>query len=344
MGTIKPVACLILTLILAAAAAAQQSTKPTHQQTSDSGSEAQNGSVRGRVVLPSGAQVSEPVKVSLQTLRGVETFIYTDLQGAFEMRNIEPGDYTLEVEADRQQRFETVTERILVQRGTPSVVTIYLKEKKSAEDSKDSKSAAAVVSAGELDRKVPVAAVKEFDRAGKAAKEGKAAEAIEHFRRAISIYPDYLKAHNDLGTQLMGLGKLDEAEEEFRRAIKIDPKVFNPQLNLGIILVQSHKFSEAATTLETALSLDASSPSAHFFAGLAFMGTDDLARAEKELKSAYELGGSSLSLALFHLGQLYMSQGKREEAAQAFESYLRETPKAANAEQVERLLAVLRQP
>jgi len=39
-----------------------------------------------------------------------------------------------------------------------------------------------------------------------------------------------------------------------------------------------------------------------------------------------------------------MSQGKREEAAQAFESYLRETPKAANAEQVERLLAVLRQP
>jgi len=225
MGTIKPVACLILTLILAAAAAAQQSTKPTHQQTSDSGSEAQNGSVRGRVVLPSGAQVSEPVKVSLQTLRGVETFIYTDLQGAFEMRNIEPGDYTLEVEADRQQRFETVTERILVQRGTPSVVTIYLKEKKSAEDSKDSKSAAAVVSAGELDGKVPVAAVKEFDRAGKAAKEGKAAEAIEHFRRAISIYPDYLKAHNDLGTQLMGLGKLDEAEEEFRRAIKIGTRV-----------------------------------------------------------------------------------------------------------------------
>jgi len=340
MGTKKPVACLILTLVFSAAAAAQQSTRPTHQ-TSDSGSEAQTGSVRGRIVLPSGAQVSEAVKVSLQTLRGIETFVYTDLQGAFEMRSIEPGEYTLEVEADRQQRFETATERILVQRGTPSVVTIYLKEKKSVEDSK---SAAAVVSAGELDRNVPAAAVKEFDRASKAAKDGKAAEAVEHFRRAISIYPDYLMAHNDLGTQLMSLGKLDEAEEEFRRAIKIGPKVFNPQLNLGIILVQSHKFSEAATTLETALSLDASSPSAHFFAGLAFMGLDNLARAEKELKSAYELGGSSLSLALFHLGQLYMSQGKREEAARAFESYLRETPKAANAEQVERLLAVLRQP
>src|SRR2546421_579888 len=181
MGTKKPVACLILTLVFSAAAAAQQSTRPTHQ-TSDSGSEAQTGSVRGRIVLPSGAQVS----------------------------------------------------------------------------------------AGELDRTVPAAAVKEFDRASKAAKDGKAAEAVEHFRRAISIYPDYLMAHNDLGTQLMSLGKLDEAEEEFRRAIKIGPKVFNPQLNLGIILVQSHKFSEAATTLETALSLDASSPSAHFFAGLAF--------------------------------------------------------------------------
>jgi len=334
----KSIAGLIFTLFLVPAAAAQtdRPTRPTSLPENVS-----TGSVRGRVMLPGGAPISDPIKISLQTPRGTHHLLYTDLQGAFEIKDVEAGNYTLMAEADREQRFDSVSERILVQRRAPTVVTMYLKEKKAAADPKQP---SAVVSVKELDKDVPAGAVKEFNRAGKAAADGKVPDAIAHLRKAIAIYPDYLMARNDLGTHLLSLGQLDEAEEQFRAAIKIDAKAFNPRLNLGIALVGQHKFSDAVTTLDNALSLDASSPSAHLYAGLAALGLDDLAKAEKALKAAYELGGIRFAPALFHLGQIYMSRGEREAALRAFEDYLRATPDSANAEQVKIWIGALRQP
>ncbi|MCA1592259.1 MAG: carboxypeptidase regulatory-like domain-containing protein [Acidobacteria bacterium] len=251
--------------------------------------------------MPNGTYISEPIKVSLQTMRGTEAFIYTDLMGQFLFEGLPPGDYTVEVEADRERRFEITTERVFVPRAMTAFVTISLKEKKVP--GTQSKAAPGVVSARGSNEKAPASAVKEFNRAQQAGADGKTTDAITHLRKAIAIYPGYLMAHNDLGTYLLSAGKLDEASEEFRRAIEIDPATFNPQLNLGVVLVQQHQFSEAATTLEKALSLDASSPAAHLYAGLAFMGLNDLSRAEKELRASYELGGTKFSLALFHLGQ-----------------------------------------
>jgi len=59
------------------------------------------------------------------------------------------------------------------------------------------------------------------------------------------------------------------------------------------------------------------------------------------MKTAYSLGGKSYALALFYLGQIYMSKGNREMAQTSFESYLREVPNAANGDQVRKLIAML---
>jgi TolA-binding protein len=47
-------------------------------------------------------------------------------------------------------------------------------------------------------------------------------------------------------------------------------------------------------------------------------------------------------MALFHLGQLYINQGEREAALKCFQDYLRASPNAPNAHQVEKLIAMLR--
>src|ERR687888_54347 len=114
MGAIQqPITGLALALVFTAAVAqTDRPTRPTSLPNSSNSSA--TGAVKGRVVLPDGGYVSEPIKVSLLTLRGAQTFVYTDLQGAFEIKGVEPGEYTLEVEADRQPRFETTTERVLV--------------------------------------------------------------------------------------------------------------------------------------------------------------------------------------------------------------------------------------
>lgn len=166
-------------------------------------------------------------------------------------------------------------------------------------------------------------------------------EAIVHLKKAIEIYPDYVMARNDLGSHLLGLGKLDAAAEELNKAIAIDSNAFNPRLNLGIVLVYQHKFADAIEVLKKAISLQSDAPAARLYAGIAYIGLSDFDAAEKELKAAHDLGGHPYALALFHLGQLYMNKGEREQALTAFQTYLKETPDTTNAAHVRRLIEML---
>ncbi len=289
--------------------------------------------------MPDGSPLTTAVKVTLKAIRGDSAMLYTDSQGRFEMVNVIPAQYTLEVDADRERRFEITRETIQVNRGAgTTVVTLYLKERAGESHVGADKT----VSVAMLSQKVPSAAKREFDRAGRYLKEGNDLEAIAALKRAVAVYPDYLAARNDLGVQFMERGEFDEAATELQAAIKIDPKAFNPQLNLGIVLFRQNKFSESLATLDKALSIEPAAPAAHLFAGMASLQLNDMARGEKELNAAFDLGGSTYSVALLNLGRLYMKRGEREMALKSFEAYLRESPNAADAAQVQKLIGTLR--
>ena len=330
---------VVLAVMFAASTSHAQGIRPsTIANPGASSAESATGSVRGRVVYPSGTFGGETMRITVQSLRGTQTTTYTDNQGLFEIRSLPVGNYTIEVEPDKL-RFENTSEHIEIYKGSSLFVTIALREKTRGDATKP---ATSVISAAELTQAVPDKARKEFDRANALVKEGKHDEAIEHLRKAVAIFPQFLMAHNDLGAQLLEAGSFDEAEREFRRAIEIDPKAFNPQLNLGIALVRQQRFAEASDVLRKALTLESNSASAKFFLGLSLLGQEDYSGAESELKAAYALGGSQYALALFHLGEVYMNRGERALALQAFEAYLREVPNASNADQTRKLIALLR--
>ena len=54
--------------------------------------------------------------------------------------------------------------------------------------------------------------------------QGKKVEAIESFRQALRINPNYANGHNNLGTALQDQGQTTEAIASFRQALQIDPK------------------------------------------------------------------------------------------------------------------------
>ena len=285
---------------------------------------------------PGGGLVSDSYKVTLLTLNGPQNSIFSDSQGWFEFSDLVPGNYEVQVETNGSD-LEIISQSVAVFRGAPSFVTVSLREKKNSSTAK-----ATSVSLSEFAGDVPKAARREFELATKAAAASKTDEAIARLRKALAIFPNFVMARSDLGAQLLAQGKLEEAAEQLREAIRIDDKAFNPKLNLGIVLVQQHNFSEAAAVLERAISLNPESAAARLYAGLANMGLGNMNQAEKELKVAHSIGGISYSLALFHLGQLYVSKGERESALQMFERYLRDSPDAANAAQVRKMIALLR--
>jgi tetratricopeptide (TPR) repeat protein len=327
--TVRDSFLLLAISLFAAIAGTAQVRQPTASES------AATGSIRGKVVLPSGAPLNERVKITLQTVRGLASIVYTDSQGQFEFTKLSPGSYQVLIEADRK-RFEPVTDNVEVVRSYPSVLNIVFKEKSSS-----SKEKPTTISTGELDPSIPSKARKEFERGSKASKEGKIEEAITYFRKAIALYPQYLMAHNDLASQLMKLGMLDDAEDELREALSIDSSAFNPTLNLGIVLVKMHEFEEASSLLDKAISLQPRSASARLYSGLAMLGTSNVERAEKELKAAYDLDSRECVLALFHLGELYLTKGDRNLARAYLERYLHEAPQASNSDQVKKLIALL---
>jgi Flp pilus assembly protein TadD len=297
---------------------------------------AQGGSIQGRIALASGERLNEATRVTLQTSRGVKATVFTDNQGQFMFRGLNPGIYDVVAEAD-PNRFEVTSVTVEVFPNAPALLRIILKEKKVSGSRKGDS-----VSISELDVAIPAKAKKEFERASDAGNAGKTEEAIAHLRKAIEIYPSYLMARNDLGTQLLAEGKLAEAEDQLREAMKIGPKAFNPKLNLGIVLVQQQKFAEATTVLREAIVLNSAAPSARLYNGMALEGMNEFDEAEKELKASHDLGGVPYAVALYRLGHIYLNKGDRKKAVVAFERYLSEAPRAANAGEVKALLITLR--
>jgi tetratricopeptide (TPR) repeat protein len=131
-----------------------------------------------------------------------------------------------------------------VRRGEATNLTLILKEKSA---DKTFQPGRPIASVSELNADVPAKARAEFERASKAAKEGKTEDAIKHLRRAIEVHADFMMAHNDLGALLMDQGHLDEAIAEFLRALEIDRKAFNPCLNLGVAYLRQQRLRRRPT-------------------------------------------------------------------------------------------------
>ncbi|MGA2621659.1 MAG: tetratricopeptide repeat protein [Thermoguttaceae bacterium] len=80
-------------------------------------------------------------------------------------------------------------------------------------------------------------------------------EAIDHYRKAVAIKPDYVEARSNLGNALCSRGQLDEAIDHYRQALKIKPDAVEVNYNLGDALAGRGQVNEALGYYQKALDL-----------------------------------------------------------------------------------------
>jgi Ca-activated chloride channel family protein len=79
--------------------------------------------------------------------------------------------------------------------------------------------------------------------------------AIDHLAKAISIYPNFVAAHNSLGIAYLNVGQNLEAHDEFARAIALDDHLPGSYLNLGCAQMQLQRYPDAEESLKKSSSM-----------------------------------------------------------------------------------------
>src|SRR5262245_3559356 len=198
--------------------------------------------------MPDGSVPTRQLRFQMESHDGrvVDTF-FTDVRGKFlitRSQGLTPNvGYRVTIESDGRT-FNTTTVSFYHYRDTVYYVPVFLKPL----EANVAKSGA--VDLAELDSAAPKDAREAYHRGLKAYSDGRVDESISELQKALSIYPEYFRALNDLGVILMKLNRLDEAAKVLERANKLAPRVYYPRLNLGVIKTRQKKFKEAIALLE----------------------------------------------------------------------------------------------
>jgi len=296
--------------------------------------------IQGQVFAPSGRQLGRRVRVRLGGVRG-EASVMSDDNGAFTFRRLTVGTYRLMVEAGKE--FEPASETIdiidspLRNRRAGQIVSVQIRLRVKRDDVLGKPGVVDAALAA-----IPPQARELYEQALDSAKAGKRKRAVEQLKQAISIYPKFALALNELGVQYLGLGETERAAEALRSALSLEPDAFVLRLNYGIVLLQRKRFAEAEAQLGHALRLSDASFAAHLYRGRALIGLARYEEAERECLRALALGGEAARMAHRYLGAIYIERGEDARAVEALETYLRLDPKAAEAKQIRALVKQLR--
>ena len=143
-----------------------------------------------------------------------------------------------------------------------------------------------MIDIAEFDTLAPQEARQAYTTALRSYRAGQPDEAVRGLERAVSIYPEYFRALNDLGVLYMKLNRLEKAGQMFERAIKIGPRVYYPRLNLAIIKTRLGKYKESVAMLEQLYKENPTLSEARIALGDALLALNRLDDAEVHLRAA----------------------------------------------------------
>jgi len=160
---------------------------------------------------------------------------------------------------------------------------------------------------------------------------GRVEEAIDHYRKALEIRPDYAESHNNLGNALLRQGRLDEAIVHLRKAHdgqSGDAVVCN---NLGNALLQNGQLDKAMPLFLEAIQIQPAYPEALNNMGVALLRKGKSEEAGGYFQRALR-NRPGYSEAWSNLGAAFAMEGKLSEAVEPYQNAIQLKPDYPDAE------------
>jgi choline-sulfatase len=149
----------------------------------------------------------------------------------------------------------------------------------------------------------------------------------------IASHPDYVDAYNSLGVVYSRQGRHAQARAAFMKVLDIDPTSATAHENLGVDAVAAGDLATAATELQRAIDLDPRLAAAHNVLAAVYLRQKRPDDALEEWRRALELDPRMYD-ALYNLGTVLYSAGKREEARPYLQRFAADAPPARYARDI----------
>ena len=303
--------------------------------------------IQGYIFFPSGRKADTTIIVKLTSFQYGELQAIPDSGGTFTFMNLAPGSYTVVVNAGDE--YEMTREDVFIDSdlnlsrmgvrlpANPRryTVMVHLQPKATAGAGKPGVVNSALPAVPEKARKL-------YEKGISAARNDDTARAAASLKEAVTLYPDFPLALNELGVQYLKLRQIDNAIDVLKEACKLDANSFASRLNLGIALLEAKHEKEAEEQLRESVKQNNNVPSAHMYLGIALLRLKNLDEAQKELEVATAVNASHLSMANYYLAGIYWGKQDYVRAAEQLEKYLQFSPNAPDAERVRATIKELR--
>ena len=291
--------------------------------------------LRVRVVWPNERAVQEPVHLQLLNHSGIpvqETM--TDKQGNGQFQRLAPGSY--KVKADSPDVRESVLDSVeIMENETFRQETLHVTPR-------DPNAAVGGTPQGPVsstDLNVPGKAKKEREKGAEAFGKQKLPEAIEHFSKAVEIYPQYARAWNDLGVVKAKAGDKAGGKEAWQKSIEADAKFPSPYLNLARTDIAEKQPAEAEKMLNQVLASDPKNAEALYLLFNTQYSQNQAKQAIETEQKLHALEHKRFADVHVFAGQLLLNQNQDKLAMAEFETYLKEAPDGPRAAAVRKAMS-----
>lgn len=282
----------------------------------------------GRLQFHDNVQAT-PIEILLESDEGVVIDrTMSSPNGEFRFNGVRLGRYWIVIEGEK---FGSIRERLDLDMRTFGIVNVTLDVRgRFASTSKGDP----VVSLDELRRKIPGAAVKEFEKGMNEFRKGKEKSALSHLEKSINIAPEFFEAHLQLGLLRQREGDRESAIRSLERAVALNATSAAARTSLAKLYFETDQFQKVVDVLGELVRLGLANAETHFYLGSAYYKLNALDAAEQNLSRALTISPDTMGQAHLQLFNVYMKSRQPGKALDQLLTYLNRFPNAPDHETV----------
>ncbi len=277
--------------------------------------------IRGVVLYDNGRPADHVILRLRSDAVAFQTEMSTDIQGKFDFDGLPSTTFHLTIEGQGFKPYESFID-ISMSKMAYEQITLHLNKDP---DAKDIPPEGPKGTLNARISQIPPAARKEFDLGKQRMQANDVSGSLQHFQKAIDLYPNYAEAYQLMGVVNLETGKFADAEPQLAKATEIEPKLTTAFFALGICRNQMAKYAEAETALARGLELEPNSADGHYHIAEAYWNLNRFDDSEPHARKALELK-PDMAPAHVLLGNAMLRKRDAPGALKEFQEYLRLAP------------------